>query len=75
MSKLIRTKAFATAAAIRAARTAAQTLVGAIGATALIENVDWRVAASTAGLATLLSVLNSIVTGLPEADDLGDDAV
>lgn len=53
----------------RAARTAAQTLIAAIGTTAAIEAVDWKLAASTAGLATLLSVLTSIATGLPEDAD------
>jgi hypothetical protein len=74
MSKFVRTKAFAAAAAIRAARTAAQTLVGAIGATALLEGVDWPIALSTTGLATILSVLNSVATGLPEADEPGQHA-
>lgn len=54
------------AALIRAVRTFAQTLLAAIGTTALIESVNWGVAFSTAGLAALLSILTSIA-GLPEA--------
>jgi hypothetical protein len=62
-------RTFIRAALIRAARTAAQTAIGAIGATALITEVDWAIVGSTAGLATLLSILNSVVTGLPEAPE------
>ena len=54
------------AALIRAVRTLAQTLIALIGTTAVLEGVDWQVALSGAGLATLLSLLTS-VAGLPEA--------
>lgn len=57
---------FVRATLIRAARTVAQALVAVIGAAAVLSDVDWVVAASTAGLAGLLSVLNSVITGLPE---------
>ena len=60
-------KEFLKAAAIRALRTFAQAAIGAIGSTALISEVNWPVVLSTAGLATIVSVLTSIVTGLPEA--------
>ena len=60
------TKEFWIAAAIRAIRTVAQTAIATIGTTALIQDVNWAVVGSSALLAGLLSVLTSIVTGLPE---------
>ena len=53
------------AAGIRAIKTMAQAAIAAIGSSALIAAVDWRVVISTALLAGLLSLLTSI-TGLPE---------
>ena len=45
----------------RAIKTAAQSLVAAIGTTTVaLGDVDWPLVLSTAGLATLLSVLTSI---------------
>lgn len=55
-------------AAIRAAHTLAQTAIATIGTTKLIQEVDWGLVASTAALAALLSLLKSIVVGLPEVD-------
>ena len=60
------TKEFWKAAGIRAIRTVAQTAIATIGTTAMIQDVNWAVVGSTALLAGLLSVLTSIVTGLPE---------
>ena len=54
------------AALIRAARTVAQTAVGAIGGAQLVESVDWRVVVSTSALAGLVSLLTSAATDLPE---------
>lgn len=56
------------AALIRAARTAAQTAIATIGVATQVEAVDWKVVASTTALASLLSVLTSVATGLPEAE-------
>lgn len=58
------------AATVRAIKTAAQTAIGAIGATTLFSSVDWLVVGSTVLLATILSYLMSLA-GLPEAP--GDD--
>lgn len=56
------------AAAIRCARTLAQTAIALIGTSTLIEAVNWEIVLSGSGLAGLLSVLTSVATGLPEAD-------
>lgn len=56
------------AAAIRAIKTLAQTMIATIGTTAVIENVDWKVVVSASLLAALLSILTS-VAGLPEVED------
>ena len=55
------------AAAIRALRTFAQTAIATIGTTAVLEEVNWLAVASASVLAGILSILNSIATGLPEA--------
>lgn len=60
------TKEFWKAALIRAIRTIAQTAIATIGTTALISEVNWLQVASASALAGILSVLNSIATGLPE---------
>ena len=68
-------RSFAKAALIRAARTFAQTAVALIPVGATIEAVDWRLVVGTAALAAVLSILTSLATGLPEADEkpLGGD--
>ena len=55
------------AALIRALRTFCQTAIATIGTTAVLEEVNWIMVGSSAVLAALLSILNSIATGLPEA--------
>ena len=57
------------AALIRALRTLCQTAIASIGTTAMIEEVNWLMVGSTALLAALLSILNSVATGLPEVDE------
>ena len=62
--------AFFRATLIRAARTAAQSVIALIGTTAVVlSDVDWLVVLSGAGLAAVLSVVTSVATGLPEVDD------
>ena len=60
------TKEFWKAALIRAVRTIAQTAIATIGTTALLDEVKWLQVASASALAGILSILNSIATGLPE---------
>lgn len=62
-------KKFWRAALIRAARTVCQTAIATIGTTAVLEEVNWLLVGSSAVLAGLLSILNSIATGLPEVDE------
>lgn len=59
---------FLRATTIRAVRTAAQVLVGYLSAATVISDVDWGVAVSATAVATLLSALTSVATGLPEAE-------
>lgn len=57
------------AALIRATRTLCQTMIATIGTTALLQEVDWVMVASSSALAAILSILNSVATGLPEVDE------
>ena len=61
------TRKFWEAAGIRALRTVAQTAIATIGTAAVIQSVDWLAVLSASALAGVLSLLTSIVTGLPEA--------
>ena len=61
-------KEFWKAALTRAVRTVAQTAIATIGTIALIEQVNWIAVLSASALAGLLSILTSIVTGLPETE-------
>ena len=69
-------KEFWKAAGIRALRTVAQTAIATIGTTAMIQDVNWVMVGSASLLSGILSVLTSIVTGLPEVPPLntGDSA-
>lgn len=60
---------FLEAAAIRALRTVAQTAVASIGTSAILSEVNWAAVASASVLAGILSVLTSVATGLPEAEE------
>lgn len=57
------------AAGIRAARTFCQSAVSMIAVGAGFQEVDWIKVFSVAGVAAILSVLNSVATGLPEVTD------
>ena len=62
-------RTFWKAALIRSFRTFCQALIACISTAAILSDVKWFEALSTAVLAALLSILNSVATGLPEADD------
>ena len=71
-------KKWAVAALIRALRTFAQTFVGFIAVGAALEEIQWLRALSVSGAASVLSILTSLATGLPEVekqppDDLPED--
>lgn len=57
------------AAAVRGVRTMAQSALATIGTSAVLGDVNWIMVGSAAALAGILSILTSIVTGLPEVKD------
>lgn len=61
-------KKWAKAAGIRAVRTIAQSALATIGTSAVIGDVNWVLVCSASALAGVISVLTSVVTGLPEAE-------
>ena len=62
-------KNFIKCALIRALRTFAQTAAATIGTTAMLSEVNWLAVLSASTLAAILSVLTSLATGLPEAEE------
>lgn len=64
----ITNKTFWKATAVRAIKTICQTAIATIGTATLLEEVKWPIVISASLLAGILSVLTSIVTGLPEVD-------
>ena len=62
-------KTFWKAALIRAIRTVAQTAVATIGTSAVLSDVNWGIVASASVLSGILSILTSVATGLPEAEE------
>jgi len=66
--KNVFTKKWFEAATVRAIKTMAQTVIGTIGASAMISEVDWRVVISASLLSGLLSYCTSIA-GLPEVQE------
>ena len=56
------------AAGIRAIKTVAQTAVSTIGVSATMSEVNWIMVGSASTLAGILSLLTSIITGLPEVE-------
>ena len=63
-----KTKKWIKAAAVRAVKTMAQTIIATIGSAAVLVAVDWKVVVSATVLAGILSVATS-VAGLPEVEE------
>lgn len=61
-------KDFVVKAGIRAIRTVCQTAIATIGTATVMSDVNWIFVVSASLLAGILSILTSIVTGLPEVD-------
>lgn len=59
---------FVKRAGIRALRTVCQTAIACIGTATMVEEVKWAYVISASLLAGILSILTSIVTGLPEVE-------
>ena len=57
------------AAGWRALRAVAQTALATIGTTTVLTGVDWLLVLNTTALAGILSVLTSIIKGIPEVDE------
>lgn len=69
MLNKLKNSTFWKATAIRATKTICQTAIATIGTATLMSEVNWLVVLSASLLAGILSVLTSIVTGLPEVDN------
>lgn len=54
------------AAGIRAIKTVAQTAIASIGTAMVLTDINWAYVLSASAVAGILSILTSIVTGLPE---------
>ncbi len=61
-----KTTKWLTAAGVRAVKTVAQSALATIGTAAVLGDVNWVMVVSAAALAGILSILTSVVTGLPE---------
>lgn len=61
-------KDFVKKAGIRALRTVCQAAIATIGTAYAMSDVNWKYVISASLLAGILSILTSIVTGLPEVE-------
>lgn len=68
-----RTKTWIKAAAVRAVKTFAQTMVASLTVGAAISDISWSTLLSVSAVAALASILTSIA-GLPEVDSKAGDA-
>lgn len=63
-------KQFIKYAGIRAIKTICQTALSLISVGTIMSDVDWKMVASASLLSGILSILTSVVTGLPEIDNV-----
>ena len=61
-------KKFLKAAGIRAIYTIAETALGIIGGSTIISEVNWKLVISASILSGIVSILKSIIIGLPEIE-------
>ncbi len=61
-------KEFLIKAGTRAAHTASQVALATIGTATMVGQVNWKALASTVALAVIISLLKSVVVGLPEME-------
>jgi hypothetical protein len=62
-------KKWGKAAFVRAVRTIAQAALATMGSAAVLGDVNWVLVGSAAALSGVLSILTSVVTGLPECGE------
>lgn len=67
--KNLKSKAFWEAAASRAIRTFCQGLLGGYVGGRALEDIEWKAVFSIAAAAAIFSIINSIITGLPEVEE------
>ena len=60
-------KEFWKAAALRAIRAICQTAMATIVTAAVLSDINWVMVGSASAVAGILSILTSVVTGIPEA--------
>lgn len=63
---------FASAALVRAVKTAAQTAAAMLSPALAGEPVDWKRVAAVSGIAAVYSLVTSLATGLPEVTVNGE---
>lgn len=65
----LKSKKFWECALARCIRTVCQTAVATIGTGALITEINWLVVGSASIVAGLISILMSIISGIPEVEE------
>lgn len=56
------------AAFVRALRTGIQTALGMLGASTMIQMLDWQTVAGATAMAALIAFLQGVLVGLPEVE-------